>query len=107
MSRGAATERSERRHSRAHETLPDAGAANDSDALASGEDALSLLGRACPRVVAYACTESEHVLQLYAGLYLLHATGRIRLAQRRAAPLPVADLAGLLLDVEGRLVFLE
>jgi len=92
--------------------------------VARGEPALaevlaSLRGARC---TVYARSLSNHVLQIYTGLYLLHAAGRIELRQRFGArPLrdrlgppaldarfAAADLNGLFVDIEGAgLVFFD
>src|SRR5215208_3346516 len=73
------------------------------------------LARARPVCTVYAPIHSEHVLQIYAGLYALHESGRIRVRQRFAAADLQQRLAGtgidytnfgeslhgLLVDVEG------
>lgn len=89
-----------------HETAAPA-AANDPFAPEDGAAVLERLGRERPRVVVYAASESEHCLQLYAGLYGLHAARRIRLAQRLRSPLPVEAPSGLLIEVEGVRAFLD
>jgi len=86
------------------------------------EDIEASLGRARPTCTIYARPHGEHVLQIYAGLYALHAAGRIRVRQRfapealrkRLAGSAIdcnmfrADLHGLLVDVEGAgLVFFD
>src|SRR5712671_2523043 len=92
--------------------------------LARGElalaEVLASLGRT--RCTVYARSLSDHVLQIYTGLYLLHAAGFIELRQRFGArPLrdrlgppaldarfAAADLNGLFVDIEGAgLVFFD
>src|SRR3954469_5536646 len=80
------------------------------------------LARARPLCTVYAPVHSEHVLQIYAGLYALHESGTIRVRQRFAAAelrQRVAGtgidatkfgegLHGLLVDIEGTgLVFFD
>jgi hypothetical protein len=80
------------------------------------------LERARPECTVYACSQSEHVLQIYAALYGLHESGQIRLRQRfsldalrarlaaagGAGERLDAELHGLLAEVEGAgLVFFD
>ncbi len=43
---------------------------------------MTFLAQAKPSCTVYACSTTQHTLQIYAGLYALHAAGRIRLKQR-------------------------
>src|SRR5919204_6648568 len=47
-------------------------------------DVCQALSRAKPKCTLYAFSYSEHVLQIYAGLYALHEAGIITLEQRFA-----------------------
>jgi hypothetical protein len=82
----------------------------------------AFLSRAKPRCVVHVLPHSEHVTQIYAGLYALHASGRAVVRQsfdpaalrRRLAGTGVdcrifdENLHGLLVEVEGtRLVFFD
>jgi hypothetical protein len=64
-------------------------------------DVQSFLSRARPRCTVYVGAHTGHVLQLYAGLYLLHAQGCIRLHQSFKAAPPSAHPYGLFVEVEG------
>ena len=85
-------------------------------------DVKASLARSRPVCTVYAPVHSEHVLQIYAGLYALHEAGQIRVRQRfaaadlrrRLAGTGVdyttfdASLHGLLVDLEGAgLVFFD
>jgi hypothetical protein len=87
--------------------------------LALAEVLASLAGARC---TVYARSLSDHVLQIYTGLYLLHAAGFIELRQRFGAralrdrlgrpplaeKLVAGDLNGLFVDIEGvGLVFFD
>jgi hypothetical protein len=88
--------------------------------LALGE-VCQALSRAKPKCTLYAFSYSEHVLQIYAGLYALHEAGVIALEQRFAADDLVRRLGkpvdakffsnalnGLFVDVDGAgLVFFD
>jgi hypothetical protein len=64
-------------------------------------DVKSSLARGRPRCIVYVGEHTEHVLQLYAGLYLLHAQGCIALHQTFAPAPPSAHPHGLFIDLEG------
>jgi glycosyltransferase involved in cell wall biosynthesis len=64
-------------------------------------DVKAFLARRVPRCTIYVCPHFEHVLQIYAGLYALHAEGCIAVRQRFAPALPVSPPHGLFVEVEG------
>lgn len=101
---------------------PVPGAPERSDGETALSRVLGRLARARPRCILYARSASDHVLQVYAGFYALHAAGAIELRQRfgaralgaRLSPPPIdarflsSRLDGLFADVEGAgLVFFD
>jgi hypothetical protein len=66
-------------------------------------DVKTLLARRAPRCTIHVGARSEHVLQIYAGLYALHAEGCVAVRQRFAVEDEVVrgNPHGVLVDVEG------
>jgi hypothetical protein len=59
------------------------------------------LARRAPRCTVYVGAHSKHVLQIYAGLYMLHAQGCIAVRQRFDAQPLGPHAHGLLVEVQG------
>ena len=64
-------------------------------------EVVRFLGQRAPRCTIHVGTHSQHVQQIYAGLYMLHAQGCIRVRQRFGEQPLGAHAHGLLADVEG------
>jgi hypothetical protein len=100
------------RHEQSRSSAPLRSAAREERALA---EVLASLARTRPVCTVYARSRSNHVLQIYTGLYVLHAARLIELRQRFDAralgdrlggrPLEgkfaAGDLNGLFVDIEG------
>jgi hypothetical protein len=69
------------------------------------EAPVSALAALRPACTIHAQSYSEHVLQIYAGLYALHAAGAIRVRHEYGSG--PRGLNGLLVNIEGRKVFFD